>query len=149
MALVPIRKRQTDRGALTSLHNQMDDLFRGFFEDWDVPAWRRGAWPALDIAENENEFVVNAEVPGCKAEDIDISVQGSTLTITGEKKHEQEEKQKGYYHIERSYGTFRRDLNLSAEVDVNKIEAACKDGVLTITLPKAATAKPFKVKVKG
>jgi len=149
MALVPIRKRQTDRGTLTSLHNQMDDLFRGFFEDWDLPAWRRAAWPALDIAENENEFVVNAEVPGCKAEDIDISVQGSTLTITGEKKYEQEEKEKGYYHVERSYGTFRRDLNLSVEVDADKIEAACKDGVLTITLPKAATAKPFKVKVKG
>jgi len=149
MALVPIRKRQTDRSTLASLHSQMDDLFRGFFEDWELPVWRRGAWPALDIAENENEFVVNAEVPGCKADDIDVSVQGNMLTITGEKKHEQEEKEKGYYHVERSYGTFRRDLNLSAEVDANKIEAACKDGVLTITLPKAATAKPFKVKVKG
>ena len=81
----------------------MDDLLRGFFQDWELPTWGRGRWPALDVAETENELVVKAEVPGCKAEDIDISVQGNTLTVSGEKKEEQEEKKKGYYHVERSY----------------------------------------------
>jgi HSP20 family protein len=93
--------------------------------------------------------VVKAEVPGCKAEDIDISVHGNVLTISGEKKHEQERKEQGYYHIERSCGSFRRDLNLPAEIDTAGIEAECKDGVLTVTLPKTEAAKPVKVKVKG
>lgn len=151
MALIPIRKRETERerGPLARLHNEVDDLFRGFFEDWELPVWGRSRWPAIDVAEKENEFVVKAEVPGCKAEDIDISVHGNVLTISGEKKHEQERKEQGYYHIERSYGSFRRDLNLPAEIDTANIEAECKDGVLTVTLPKTEAAKPVKVKVKG
>ena len=102
----------------------------------------------MNIAEAENELVVSAEVAGCRAEDIDMSVHGNTLTISGQKKAEQEEKKKGYYHVERSYGSFRRDLNLGTEVDTEKIEAAYKDGILTITLPKSAKAGPVKVKVK-
>ena len=70
------------------------------------------------------------------------------LTITGEKKLEEERKEKGYYHMERSYGSFRRDLSLAGDVDPDKIEAVCKDGVLTITLPKTEKAKAVKVKVK-
>jgi HSP20 family protein len=127
----------------------MDDLFDGFFRGLDRPFFGYKAWPAIDIAEKENEFVVKAEVPGCKAEDINIAVHGSTLTISGEKKQETEEKEKGYYHVECSYGSFRRDLNLAADIDQSKIEAECKNGVLTIKLPKAETAKAVKIKVKG
>lgn len=149
MALVPVKKREGEQTSLARLHKEMDDLVRGFFGDWDMPMWRGASWPVVDIAEKENEFVVKAEVPGCKPEDIDISVHGNTLVITGEKKQEEEEKKKGYYHVERSYGSFRRELNLGSEVDVGKIDAACKDGVLTITLPRSEKAKPTKVKVKG
>jgi len=149
MTLLPIRKRERDRGPLAKIHDEMDDLFRSFFEDWDWPVWSRGRWPVIDIAENENEFVVKAEVPGCKADDIDISVNGNMLTISGEKKHEEEKQGKGYYHAERSYGSFRRDLHLATEMDPDKIKATCKDGVLTVTLPKSEMAKPVKVKVKG
>ncbi len=149
MALVPVKKREADRSSLARLHREMDDLLRGFFDDWDMPFWGGARWPAVDIAETENDFVVKAEVPGCKAEDIDISVHGNRLTISGEKKTEEEKREKGYYHSERSYGSFRRELNLSSDVDPDKIEAACKDGVLTITLPKSEKAKPIKVKVKG
>ena len=70
-------------------------------------------------------------------------------TISGEKKLEEEKKEKGYYHVERNYGSFRRELNLPTNVDQSKVEAVCKDGVLSITLPKAASAKAVKVKVKG
>jgi len=147
MALVPIKKHE--RGPLARLHDEMDDLFDSFFRGLDRPFFGYKTWPSIDIAETENEFVVKAEVPGCKADDIDISIHGSTLTISGEKKQEEERKEKGYYHVERSYGSFRRDLNLSADVDTDKIEAECKDGVLTITLPKAETSKPVKVKIKG
>ena len=147
MALVPVKKRV--RGDLTGLHEEMDDLINSFFGGWDMPFFERSRFPVIDIADNENEVVVKAEVPGCKADDIDISVHGNTLTISGEKKQEEEKKEKGYYHLERSYGSFRRDLNIPADVDTSKVEAVCKDGILTITLPKAEKAKAIKVKVKG
>jgi HSP20 family protein len=148
MALLPVRRREGGRSPLARLHDEMDDLFKGFLGDWDGPPWSRNRWPALDIAENENEFTVKAEVPGCKAEDIDISVHGNMLTISGEKKQEKEEKGKGYHHVERSYGSFRRDLNLSSEIDSDKVEATCKDGILSIKLPKTEKTKAVKVKVK-
>jgi HSP20 family protein len=147
MALLPVRKSQ--RGELARLHDEMDNLISSFFGDWEWPAWGRSRWPALDIAENDNEFVVKAEVPGCKPEDIDISVHGNVLTIKGEKKQEEEKKEKGLYHVERSYGSFRRDLTLTSEIEAAKIDAACKDGVLTVKLPKSPKAKPTRVKVKG
>ena len=112
------------------------------------PLAGRTLWPVIDIAEQEDAFMVNAEVPGCKAEDIDISVHGNTLTISGEKKQDKEEEKRGFYHIERSYGSFRRDLNLGAAVDPEKIDARCKDGILSITLPKTEKSKAVKVKVK-
>ncbi len=147
MALVPFNKR--NRNGLSRLHSEMDDLFDGFFRGLDRPFAGYKAWPAIDVAEEENAIVVRAEVPGCKADDIDISVYGNTLTISGEKKFEEEKKEKGYYHVESTYGSFRRELTLPTDVDPSKIEAACKDGVLSITLPKAASAKAVKVKVKG
>jgi HSP20 family protein len=149
MALLPVRRKEKDRSELARLHSDMDDLFHGFFDDWDGPFMKRARWPVIDVGENDNAFVIKAEVPGCKAEDIDISVHGNTLTISGEKKHEKEEKDKGYYHVERSYGSFRRDLNLATEINADKIEAVCENGVLTLTLPKSEKAKPVKVKVKG
>jgi len=147
MAMLPVRKRETNQ--LARLHDEMDNLISGFFGDWSWPSLAQSRWPALDIAENDNEFIVKAEIPGCKPEDIDISVNGNVLTIKGEKKQEEEKKEKGLYHVERSYGSFRRDLNLGSEIDSAKIDAACKDGVLTMKLPKSPKAKPTKVKVKG
>ena len=147
MTLVHLNKR--NRNGLARLHNEMDDLFDGFFRGLDRPFAGYKAWPAIDVAEEENAIVVRAEVPGCKAEDIDISVYGNTLTISGEKKLEEEKKEKGYYHVESTYGSFRRELTLPTDVDQSKVEATCKDGVLSITLPKAASAKAVKVKVKG
>ncbi|MEJ2703029.1 MAG: Hsp20/alpha crystallin family protein, partial [Sedimentisphaerales bacterium] len=90
----------------------MDDLFDGFFRGLDRPFNGHRMWPAIDVAEEENSISVRAEVPGCKAEDIDISVYGNTLTISGEKKFMDEKKEKGYYHVESSYGNFRRELAL-------------------------------------
>lgn len=147
MALVHLNKR--NRNGLSRLHSEMDDLFDGFFRGLDRPFAGYKAWPAIDVAEEENAIVVRAEVPGCKADDIEISVYGNTLTISGEKKLEEEKKEKGYYHVESTYGSFRRELTLPTEVDPSKIEAACKEGVLSITLPKAASAKAVKIKVKG
>jgi len=147
MALVHFNKRHGN--GLARLHNEMDDLFDSFFRGLDRPFTGYKAWPAIDVAEEEDSIVVRAEVPGCKAEDIEISVYGNKLTISGEKKLSDEKKGKGYYHVESTYGSFRRELTLPTDVDQDKIDAACKDGVLSITLPKAVKAKTIKVKVKG
>ena len=147
MALVPILR--TRNNGLTRFHNEMDDLFDCFFRGLDRPFAGHKAWPAIDVVEEDNAIVIRAEVPGCKAEDIDISVFKNKLTIGGEKKLAEEKKEKGYYHIESSHGSFKRELTLPADVDPKKIDAECKDGVLSIILPKAAKSKAVKVKVKG
>jgi len=147
MALVPFGRRTAN--PLGRLHNEMDDLFDGFFRGLDKPFPGYKAWPAIDVAEQDDAIVVRAEVAGCKPEEIDISVYGNTLTISGEKQQSKEEKDKGYYHMESTYGSFRRDINLPADVDNSKVAATCTDGVLSITLPKAEVSKAVKVQVKN
>jgi len=146
MNLVPFTRRSTN--PLARLHNEMDDLFDGFFRGLDRPFSGYKTWPLIDVAEHNDAFEVRAEVPGCKPEEIEISVYGNTLTITGQKQQRQEEKDKDYYHMESTYGSFRRDIALPADVDSNKVEAAYKDGVLSIKLPKAEVTRAVKVKVK-
>lgn len=146
MALLP--SKRNERSELARLHHEMDNLLGRFFGEWDWPSFGHTRWPALDVAENENEYMIKAEVPGCKADDIDISVHGNVLTISGEKKQEQEKSEKGYYHVERSYGSFRRDVNLSSDIDPEKVDASCKDGIITITVPKSEKTKPFKIEIK-
>jgi len=143
MTLAPYLKRQ--RNELDRLHNKVDDLFRGFFGDWGT-RFGRTAWPTLDIVEKGDNIEVTAEVPGCKAEDIDISVQSNVLTISGEKKMTEERKEEGYYMQERSYGSFRRDVTLPCEIDTAKIDATYKEGILHLSLPKSEKAKSVKVK---
>jgi HSP20 family protein len=150
MTLLPIKRREMPINELARAQSEMQDMMRSLFGNRDMPiAWQSVAWPAIDIAEQEHEYVVKAEVPGCKIEDIELSVSSNILTIRGEKKQEQEVKEKGYYHVERTFGSFRRDLSLAGDVDISKIDAKCKNGVLTVTLPKTEKAKTAKIKVKG
>jgi len=144
-----VRFNKGHRGDLARLHGEMDDLFDSFFRGLDRPFAGYKAWPAIDVAEEEDAIIVRAEVPGCKADDIDISVHGNVLTISGEKKLSEEKKEKGYYHMESAYGSFRREINLPTDVNQSKVDASYKDGVLSITLPKAEKAKSIKVKIKS
>ncbi len=144
-----VRFNKGHRGELARLHGEMDDLFDGFFRGLDRPFAGYKAWPAIDVAEEGDTIIVRAEVPGCKAEDIDISVHGNVLTISGEKKLSEEKKEKGYYHVESTYGSFRREITLPTDVNQSKVDASYKDGVLSITLPKAEKAKSIKVKIKA
>jgi len=144
-----VRFNKGHRGDLARLHGEMDDLFDGFFRGLDRPFAGYKAWPAIDVAEEEDAIIVRAEVPGCKADDIDISVHGNVLTISGEKKLSEEKKEKGYYHVESTYGSFRREVTLPTDVNQSKVDASYKDGVLSITLPKAEKAKTIKVKIKA
>ncbi len=146
MKLVPFTREKNE---LARLHRDMDDLVSSFFGGRPAIWSEREVWPPLDISEDENNIMVKAEVPGCRAEDIDISVQGNILSISGEKRQEKQEQEKGYFYAERSYGTFRRDLTLPSEVESSKIDASYKDGILSIKMPKSEKAKPTKIKVKG
>ncbi len=149
MAMVPWTRR--NRHELATLRNEMDDWFEGFFRGLDRPlaVLVQRVWPPIDVAEKDDAIMVRAEVPGCKPEDIDISVYGNTLTISGEKKETKESQNDGFYHVESTYGSFRREVVLPTDVDEQQIEAVCQEGVLSITLPKAEKSKAVKVKVNG
>ena len=113
-----------------------------------LPLEERGWAPPLEVFEKEDKFVVKAELPGLKEDDIDVAVVGDTLTIKGEKKAETEVKEEDYYCCERSYGSFFRSVALPSHIDAKKIEASYEEGVLEITLPKIPEVKPKKVAVK-
>jgi HSP20 family protein len=102
----------------------------------------------LDVVENENEFVVKASLPGIKPEDVQITVHGDTLTIRGTTKVEEEKKGEQWHLRERRVGSFQRTVSLVTPIDSDKANAAFEHGVLTLTLPKAASAKPRQIKVQ-
>jgi HSP20 family protein len=153
-------KQRPERGVtLWQPFSEMDEMgrhFEDFFGRPFMPAiWRRtpsegDIWaPALDVVEKDDKFTVKVELPGVREEDVDVSVSGDILTISGDKKAESETKKKGYYYSESSYGSFSRSITLPSTVDNNKIEASYDKGVLEISLPKAQIVKPKKIKLIG
>ncbi len=133
---------------LMSLREDMDRLFNAFFGK-PITEETEGVWvPVIDIEEDNENFIVSAELPGLKKEEVKISVRGNLLTISGERKQEVETKNKTYHRVERMYGKFSRTITLPSDVDVNKIKAVYKDGVLHITLPKPETMKPKEIEVE-
>jgi len=106
--------------------------------------------PRVDIVETEKDIKVSAEIPGMDEKDIRVQLNGDVLTISGEKSSEHEEKEGQYHRMERTYGSFRRDLQLPTDVDGDKVEAVFSRGVLTITLPKPTEtlSKVKKIEVK-
>lgn len=104
--------------------------------------------PAVDIAEDDKEYTVKAELPEVKKDDIKVTVQENTLFICGERKSEKEEKSKRYHRIERSYGSFERSFTLPDDADARKITSEYHDGVLTVHMAKSAAAAPKAIEVK-
>jgi HSP20 family protein len=104
--------------------------------------------PSVDISEDDKEWLVKADLPEVKKEDVKVTVEDGVLIITGERKLEKEEKDKKYHRIERSYGTFLRSFTLPDGADGSKVNADFKDGVLKVHLPKSEEAKPKSVEVK-
>jgi HSP20 family protein len=159
--LIPWQSRHREEGELsrrgandpfTALHTQMNWLFDQFLEGFDMEPfgrtglaeWGAAPVPKVDVAETEDSVHVTAELPGMKEDDIDVTLSDGNLVIRGEKKAEKEDKQKNYYRVERSYGSFQRSIPLPAEVDDQKVDASFKDGVLNIILPKVAPSKSGK-----
>ena len=104
--------------------------------------------PLVDISEDEKEYLIKAEIPEMKKEDIKLNVHDDVLTITGERKYEKEEKNKKYHRVERAYGSFLRSFTLPEDADGSKVNAEYKDGVLKVHLPKSEKAKPKAIEVK-
>jgi HSP20 family protein len=132
---------------LVTMRDDMDRLFDVFFGTQSQTIddlWR----PSIDIEESNGNLMVRAEIPGMDKKDIKVVVKDDVLTISGERKRENETKDKTFHRIERSYGQFRRMIRLPAEVDADMVKATYKDGVLNVTLPKPESMKPKHIYVK-
>lgn len=145
---VPVRR--DEENPFTVFQREMNDLFDNFFGGFDLRPFESvtGAFsPRVDVSEGEKEVTLTAELPGMEEKDIDVSINGDSLTIKGEKKDERENKERDHYLFERSYGSFSRTIPLSVDVDKDKVEASFRKGVLTVTLPKTAKAAQEKKKI--
>ena len=148
--LMPWRKREGKD--LVGFKSELDRLFNRFF-DIDFPITqefvKEGQWlPRVDVSEGKTEITVQAEIPGCDAKDIDVSLDGRTLTIKGEKKQNKEEKEENFHRVERSYGSFTRRMNLPSEVDQENIDASYKKGVLKLVFKKTKATEGKKIEIK-
>jgi HSP20 family protein len=137
-------------GLLRPRNADFDNLFEGFLRParWTEETASEGLIPALDVVERENEFIVKAEMPGVKKDEIEVSLENGVLTIGAETQSETVEKDGDrVIRQERRYGKYVRSLRIGKEIDEKKIKASYRDGVLELTLPKAETAKPKKISV--
>jgi HSP20 family protein len=135
---------------LATMQDRINRIFGdAYTRRYDDDLTQRGEWfPPVDIYENANqEIVLKAELPGLAREDIDLRVENNTLTLRGERKRETEVKQEQYHRVERSYGAFSRSFSLPTRIDTEKVRAEFKEGVLSITLPVKAEAKPRQIEV--
>lgn len=131
---------------LSSLHDEVNRLFEFSFPSRDTGLFS-GWSPTLDLFDEKDDLVVNLELPGLKKEDIQISLQDGVLSVSGERKHDAENKDGKTFRSERYFGKFQRSVTLPTLVDGSKVKAAYKDGILSITLPKAEGAKSRQIEV--
>src|SRR5919108_4209552 len=125
---------------------EIDRVFDAFFGQTDQG--RRWV-PPMDLVEAEDHFVLKADLPGLREGDVNIEVQDGTLSISGERKAEHEQHEKGWYRIERSFGAFNRSLTLPDGVDPDGIQASFSDGVLEIHIPKPEERKPRRISISS
>jgi HSP20 family protein len=125
----------------------MERLF-GSSSGWPHREGTAGVFPLTNVTEDDDNYYVRAELPGMAADEIDISVTGDSLSISGERHIPAEKEEAKYHRREREAGKFSRIISLPAQIDTDKVEANCTDGVLTISLPKAQAAKPKQITVK-
>ena len=145
MALV----KWTPFGDLSTFRREMDRVFERFFGEMPRLDLSGAGWaPHLDMTETKECLIVKAELPGLEVKDLDITISGNTLTLKGEKRQVKEEKDEHHHLIERSYGGFARTVELPAPVAADKVKAAFKNGVLTITLPKTEEAKRKAISIE-
>lgn len=128
-----------------SLFDDIDRVFNTFLHDGPATTYRT---PSVDIQENETDYVLEAELPGLSEKDVEVKVEDNLLTIASRKDRKQEEKREDYVVLERRSAAFSRSFVLPKDVDREKIEATFKDGLLSLRIPKAESAKPLQIEVK-
>jgi HSP20 family protein len=137
-------------GRLFNLRDELDRLFEGSFGDVSRTSQLLGVWnPAVDLYEDKDNVIVKAELPGLKREDIEVSLHDGALSISGERKSEEKVENAEVRRTERFVGRFQRTITLPAPVKGDKVNAQYKDGVLTVTLPKAEEAKPKLIQISS
>jgi HSP20 family protein len=149
--LAPKKENQTRRSLwhpLGMIRQELQDFLAPLLdEEADWPMLR--VMPALDMSETADSIQIRMDVPGVDAKDVDVQLNNNVLTVRGEKKEEREEKGKTWHRVERREGSFSRSVVLPCGVKEGAIDARCRDGVLTITLPKCDEAKSKKIDVKS
>ncbi len=140
-------KKRTRRDDLWDLRREVDRLFRDFIEG-PIKGKDVVYLPALDIYEDDDKIVIEAEIPGVNKDDIKINIEDNVLTIKAEKKKEEKIKEEDIVYEEIAYGMYAREIELPHTVDTEKIEAEYKNGVLKIVLPKKEEVKPKQIEVK-
>jgi HSP20 family protein len=146
----PTLFRDEPASPILALHREMNRLFDDAFRSFDVPSLGRSlGWPNVEISETDKELRVAAELPGLEEKDVEVLLADDVLTLRGEKKAEVEDKERQF--SERFYGRFERRIPLGTEVEEDKVAASFKNGVLTVTLPKSASAqtKTKRIAING
>ena len=136
------------RSPWDELHRMRQQLER-VFDDAPQQRLSAGVFPLTNLTEDKDNYYVRAELPGFKSEDLDISVTGEALSISGERKLPGEDVKARYHRRERESGKFSRIVNLPAQMDTTKVEARCADGILTVTMPKSEATKPKQIAIKA
>ena len=137
---------------IVQLHREIDGLFENAFRGFGIAPFRSDFFtpltaegllkPQVDIGATDKEYSITVEVPGVNEKDVKVEISGNIMTIRGEKKQEKEEKDKNYYRVERSYGSFQRILSLPEDANHDDVKASFKKGVLTVKMPRKALPKP-------
>jgi HSP20 family protein len=138
---------------LMALRGEMERLFDAYLREplaaMDWPRWQSDKWsPPIDLAENDKEFTVRAELPGIDPKDLDVTVTGNQLVVSGEKKESDEHKEKDFYRSETRYGSFRRTVTLPEGIDTENVDAQFANGVLTLHLRKTVPTAAKRVEIK-
>jgi HSP20 family protein len=134
---------------LRGLQDEMNRLFLTNYSRGEDRDLARGAWsPSVDIFENKDQLVIEAELPGMKPENVDVSIENNVLTIHGERKFEKKDEGDNFHRVERAYGTFTRSFTLPPTVSSENVNAAFENGVLKLTLAKREEAKPRRIEIQ-
>lgn len=134
------------------LQNQLNSLFEPFASRFGLgdEDWSRATWvPPVDLEETGEKLILRAELPGMKAEDIDIRFENGVLTLRGERRFENSENNRNFHRVERAYGSFARSFTLPSSIDTERVTANYQNGILELEMPKREEAKPKRIEVKS
>ncbi|MCC6144889.1 MAG: Hsp20/alpha crystallin family protein [Candidatus Hydrogenedentes bacterium] len=144
-------KRDTNELNPWATFRDLEEQFSQFFREFPVATGisAESSWvPAVDLTETADAYLLEADLPGMKREDIEVTVVDDVITLRGERKEEKAQEEKGYRRVERSYGSFQRSFRVPGGVDTGKVDAHFDQGVLKVSLPKRPEAKPKAIEVK-